>query len=413
MTRGDSLNGRALFVIDNDFGALGTVMYLLHGQELSKRSTILLPQRAHELHGARLPVANRPYRSTQDILDIVDAEAPEVVCLFSGYVLALQGVLTIDALGELVRELRRRGCKVATSDPFLGTFHRIAEAELPNSPIPRFLDRLISGVPRAQGRVAGYFRLLGRKRLASHVRRVADILEDVAHVYPVPIDGLEARGSATRVSFFNPKYLRTAEELRRNSDAVSARLHVPGGTRRWLFVLAQFDLEFQERKHGRKGFVDLVARMIRETLKAGRHATFIGPAVITDALSVEFGRNASVSLLPYCAYEEFEQRLLDAEFAFYWQIFSTSSFLRLWNGLPVFFFDPGHNAHLLSALKATGLEYYYLADPPIYLDAARPLDGDSLTGQSAGFGASADESRRRLAHLPAPASMLEAIVDSP
>ena len=62
-----------------------------------------------------------------------------------------------------------------------------------------------------------------------------------------------------------------------------------------------------------------------------------------------------MSLLPYCSYEEFEQRLLDAEFVFYWQIFSTSTFLRLWNGLPVFFFDQGHNAHLLSPLQEAGL----------------------------------------------------------
>jgi hypothetical protein len=397
---------RALFVIDNDFGALATVMYLLHGQaDLCARSTILLPERAHGLHGGHMPMPSRAYRSTQDILDIVDEASPDVVCLFSGHVLALQGVLKISALRELVRELRRRGKKVATSDPFLGTFQWITEAEVPAGPtIPRWLDRIVGRIPRLRGRVAGLTHRLARKRLAIHVRRIASILDDVTHIYPVPVDGLAAHNRGTRVSFFNPRYLRDGEEPRAGTG---------GGTPRWLFVLAQFDLEFQERRHGKKGFAELVAAMIRETIAAGRRATFIGPAAVTDALSAEFGGNPAVVLLPYCAYDEFERWLLDAEFAFYWQIFSTSSFLRLWNGLPVFFFDCGHNARLLRPLEAVGLRYYYLGDRPVFVDADAPLDAAVLAASSERFLRSAQESRRRLMSVASPDEMLSAILESP
>ena len=394
---------RALFVIDNDFGALGTVMYLLHGQALHGRATVLLPQRAHDLHHGHLPVESRPYRSAEDILGVVDEVKPHVVCLFSGYVLALQGVLSVEALRDLVGELRRRGCKVATSDPFLGTFPRIMEADLPTSPgtFRRMVGGLLAPLPGMGPQVETFFSDHARKRLQSHVRQVVEILDETTHVYPVPVDGLGAKGRGMRISFANLAYLRPAEQLRAGASRLPS----------WLFILAKFDLEFQERTHGKKGFRELVARRIREALDNGRSATFIGPAEVTEALSIEFGANPDVSLLPYCAYQEFERRLLEAEYAFYWQIFSSSTFLRLWNGLPVFFFDPGHNAHLLVPMQQAGLEYYYLADPPIYLGADHYLEAATLASMSQGFRASADESRRRLAELPTPAGMIEAIAE--
>ena len=116
-------------------------------------------------------------------------------------------------------------------------------------------------------------------------------------------------------------------------------------------------------------------------------------------------------MLARCAFEEFEQRLLDAEIVFYWQIFSTSAFLRLWNGLPVFFFDPGHSSRFSRPMHEAGLKYYFMGGSPIYLDIEKPLDAAALAQLSAGFRQSADESRHRLARLPTPAEMVSAIVD--
>src|SRR5688500_3212733 len=113
---------RLLFVIDNDYGGLGLVMYFLHGQPFASRATLLLPARAQELHKGRLPVAWRAYRSLRDILDAVEAESPDVVILVSGYLFHSQGVLKLAQTRELVRVLRQRGCVVATTDPYLGTF---------------------------------------------------------------------------------------------------------------------------------------------------------------------------------------------------------------------------------------------------------------------------------------------------
>ncbi len=64
-------------------------------------------------------------------------------------------------------------------------------------------------------------------------------------------------------------------------------------------------------------------------------------------------------------------------------------------------------------MREAGLGYYYLADPPIYVDADKPLDAAALTGLSSGFRRSADESRKRLAHLPTPARMVSEILEAP
>src|SRR6476646_347961 len=95
MTDAASSATRLLFVIDNDFGALGVVMYMLHRQPLAARALILLPRRAYEQHGRALPVACKPYESLADILAAVEAHSPDVACLYSGYLLAAQRLLGV------------------------------------------------------------------------------------------------------------------------------------------------------------------------------------------------------------------------------------------------------------------------------------------------------------------------------
>ena len=401
MSNGATRPTRLLFVIDHDFGALGTVMYLLHRQPMSAHATLALPRRAYELNQGRLPLASRPYQSLRDILDIVESESPDVVFLFSGYLIASQGLITFRDLHKLIRALRARRCKVVTHDPFLGTYSQVADIDNPAGvgDFQRKLEMRLAKHPRVRGIVARLARLYAEKQVRSDVRSVAASLRDVTHIYPVPFEPSQA-GGTRRISFFNPLYIRSPDEVPSNAAA-----HAPS----WLFVLAQFDLDFQEQKYGRQRFVEIVAARIRDALGSGRHPIFIGPAAVTHELSSRFAPDSGVSFLPTCSFEEFQQRLLEAEIVFYWQIFSTSAFFRLWNGLPVFFFDQGHIARVLGPLRDAGLKHYYLGGPPIYLDIERPLDAAQLEQMSAGFRESAQEARRLLAGLPTPAQMVGTI----
>jgi hypothetical protein len=376
-----------LFVIDNDFGALGTVMYLLHGQPLAQRSTLLLPSSAHAFHGA-LGVASRPYASLDDIVRVVEAQSPDVVLLYSGYLLASQGLLAIREVRSLVGELRRRGCAVATSDPFLGTYRRVAQAKVPCAP-GGILEAVAGLWPNGAAR-------LHALRVRRHVHEVAGLMEDVTHLYPVPVPPLEAPGGAPRLSFFNPRYFGQPR----------------AAAREWLFVLAKFDFEYQQAAHGKQRFVELVAAKLREALSQGRRATFIGPAAAVEALGAHLGADPGITLLQGCAFVEFERRLLEAEAAFYWQVFSTSTFLRLWNGLPVFFFDPGHASRLLRPMYEAGIASDYMGRAPAMLDIAQPLDAGALMARSGEFADIAGAALTRLKALPEPEEAIEEIVRS-
>jgi hypothetical protein len=391
---------RLLFVIDNDFGALATVMYFLHRQPLSAHALVLLPRRAYELQEGRLRVASRPYQSLQDILDAVEGHAPDAVCLFSGYLIACQDLLTIDSLRKLIAALRRRGCKVATSDPYLGTYLRIADTDVPAEPggLERNLDVRLAKLPLVHGFATGLVRTYVGNRLKRELRAIAGALGDVTHIYPVPMEPAEV-GGVKSLSFFNPLYIRSGGELRGNSG-------------RWLFVLARFDLEFLEGKYGRQGFVDRVAGKIREALDNGKHPTFIGPAAIAQELSHRFPLDSEVELLSTCPFEDYERRLLDAEIVFFWQVFSSSAILRLWNGLQVYFFDVGHNARVLGPLREAGLKHYYLAAPPAHLDIDKPLNAAELAREGPAFRQSAEDCVKRLARLPTPVQMASAIMDA-
>ena len=398
---------RVLFVMDNDFGALGMVMYMLHGSDLAARATLLLPRRAHDLHAGHLPVESRAYDNLADVLDFVEADAPRVVFLVSGYLFARQGLLAVPELGRLVRGLRSRGCAIATSDPYLGHFASIARATVPvrTGRIPRMIRARFGDVPWVYRPLSALIDRVGKARLESHVRRVSAILCDVAHFYPVAVRAARAAGPPT-FGFFNPAYFRLAGERARRDKATT------GERPRWLFVLAQFDLQFQEQLHGRARFVELVAAKLRESHEQGKHPVFIGPPAMAEELSRQLPPGSGATVLGRCPYAEFEERLLDAEVAFYWQIFSTSAFLRLWNGLPVFSFDPGHTSRYSSVLHEAGLEHYFMGRSPRYLDIEQTLEAGALASTFEEFRQQAREAVARLSSLPSPGAMTGAIIEA-
>jgi hypothetical protein len=390
-----SAEPRLLLVVDNDYGALGTMMYFLHGQPLAASALLLLPRRVHELHGPSLAVASRPYDTLADILQAVDAHRPELVLLVSGYLYAAQRLLRVRGVRALIRALGERGCRIATTDPYIGTFREVPAAAVASRDLgPGPIERLTA--------------LARGLRLGVHVRRVAPMVERLAHFYPVPMP--QRPGGPSRFSFFNPRYIRTEAELRDTSAAVAMLPGMSPGVPRWLFLLARFDLQLQERRRGRQGFANLLAARIGDALDEGRHPTFIGPAACVETLARRFAGDARVTLMTGCPWAEFESRLLDAESAFYWQLFSTSTFLRLWNGLPVFFFDEGHNARLLEPMRRAGLDRYFMGGTPAYLDVEARLDAARFAGRRGEFREAARAALAKLASLPEPSGMVRAIL---
>ncbi|HUE15995.1 MAG TPA: hypothetical protein VMR25_17620, partial [Planctomycetaceae bacterium] len=169
-----------LFVVSNDYGELSTALDFLAGQPFDAQ--ILMPDCLYRANGESLPVSCRAYNSLADILSVVTTQSPDVVFLFSGYLYAVNGLLSLDAVRQLVETLRSATRDVVTSDPFLGQLFRLDPST--------FSDHHPA-----------------RRQLVEHFAQVVPILEGVKHLYRV---APRAGATAGSISFYNPDVVLNA-----------------------------------------------------------------------------------------------------------------------------------------------------------------------------------------------------------
>ena len=352
---------RALLVVSKDYGELGLAISLLRGQEFASRARVLLPHRLFSDNKNTLPVSASPYAGLKDVLGAIAAHEPDLVFLLSGYLLEWDRLLARNSLDTLVRHLGERGCRVLTSDPFLGLAPHVTASQIDT-------QMVLSGHGLWRGLLPRLLlRLQGSK---SRLLRVPS-LEHVVHLYPTSTPDSGYQDGVTRFSFFNPTLIRPAEADRGRSpgDRGDQRL-------RWLFILSSTDFHCQRALFGLSGFTRLVANLLQRTLDAGRHPTLIAPRSIVEILSDFFYDKAD--LLPFCPFAEFESRLLGAEYVFFWNAFSYSMLPRLANQLPMFVFDRGHLARTIEPFYQVALSAHFAGWVPAYLDQSQPLDPRTL-----------------------------------
>ena len=363
MPAANSETARLLFVLDKDFGELTTVMYLLKGQSLFERSTVLLPERIYVPNKGRLQLPAQQYKNLADILAVCEREKPSLVFLCAGYLFSTHGTLPLDALQELVDVLRHQGCVVVTCDPFMGMIGQPNFSQLIDIPMPT----------PDNGDQAWAVQLLGKaeqQRLVHNLTASYEILKDLPHLYPVPTAApatpSELNGIRT-YSFYNPCLLESGW-----SKADTESNEQPY----WFFVLAQCDYEHQTIDLGFKIFFDSLIDRFAEAARAGRRVIFVAPKDCIGNLHRQLPRKNNVELLSFCDYDQFTSLLLGAEFAFYWNAVSHSILLRLLNAKPVFLFNKGHLARGVPAIYPRIIDCYYQGREPIYLD---PLESLHLT----------------------------------
>lgn len=325
-------------------------MTFLRGQRISERARMLIPQTLHSVQKDALPVAATRYATLDNVLGAVDEHQPDLVCLFSGYLFSFDKLLSVKSVGTLVRLLRDRGCLVMTSDPFLGLAPQLTKAQID----PRML---VPGASAWTRRLISI--LLGLQGSRANVLRVPK-LNDVIHLYPTSIPDRD--DGVTRVSFFNP----TA--FREGAAASHAKGHhdPPDPRPRWLFVLSDADLHVQIVRVGLSEFMENLLGMLRHALVEKAHATLIAPSSVIERL-----RHAvpdGVELLLWRPLDEFERRVIDAEYVFYWNAFSFSQLARIANELPFFLFDRGHLARTLTPYYEIARACHLGGWEPKYLD---------------------------------------------
>jgi len=355
--RGDeNSNPKVMFVLSAAFGELFNAMYMAMG--CGFRIAIAMPEPQYSLNRDTLPGATHHFAGLNDLINAIQREEPDLVCLFSGYLYVSEKLIDFDQLDQLIKYLGSRGIKTITSDPFLGLISRLPPLDLDN-PIGQIL-----GLP---------IRLFGEALLGPmfpYFLKTRNILKDTRHTYIVDPNepGVAAR------PFYNPNIRRWSELTASSPRTVADGPAEPY----WLFVLGASDYFPQVKRDGADRVHALLAEKLIETMREGRRAALMAPAACIDSLE----RNTSLKecdFIRICTYDRFMAVLMRAEYAFYWNIFSASIIARLLNRLPTFFFATGHLADENQLMFEKGKSQYYRNAAPTLLPPQDPLRITSLS----------------------------------
>jgi hypothetical protein len=374
---------KLLFLLSNDYGELSTALYVLRGTGLD--ATLLLPERLFDANRDTLQVRSQLYANLADVVDALDREQPDVVFLFSAYLYAINGIFDLAAVEALLAELERRPVHVVTSDPFLGLL------------LARGMSLFSERHPQ-------------RQWLESHFARLAARLCEVTHLYLVPPDGLAGEH---KVSVFNPHILTDTAASRQRAARLAARSGIELDRPRWLFLLASEDYAAQVARLRREPFEALLLERLADAARAGRQPVLIAPQACVDSVSRAGHAIRGLVAMSFCSHDLFADLLLEAEYVFYWNLFSNSLLARLANRLPVAFFDRGHLAHAVPALLDLGLKTYFPGAELVLLDQRQELMPDALTALDTQQHQTLAAATENLHRSPTPRELIDRLTAAP
>ncbi len=398
-----SLNTRSprlLFILNNDYGELGLAMYFLQGRGLADSTTLLLPPRLFAKNRNTLPGQACEYASIEDIVRTVDETEPDIVFLFSGYILPLHQIISLEAMASLMQFLSGKRCKVVTSDPFFGIFSRMNPDDVSATESLRLFDAEILKDQSWAYRLSTTF---GNIRILRQFTAASDLIKDTIHLYYTRTDPHDESiaVSTDNIAFFNPSLVR-AEDESGNAGSDAEQEH-----KQWLFILGSVDYELQTSYYGEPKFIDILANKMQEVLQAGRRPVLLAPDECVQKLRSRVPIPARKGLLTFCAYEAFSSLLLEAEYVFYWNLASYSTFLRVINGLPMFMFDEGHLARHVKPMHERMVRWYYQNWTPPSLNQHKKLDVDVLADLAGDYRRDTARIVANLEALPSPEEVIQ------
>ncbi len=133
----------------------------------------------------------------------------------------------------------------------------------------------------------------------------------------------------------------------------------------------------------------------------------IAPRRLLAQVRQQTAGKVEVQLLEAVPYAQFVDILLRAEYAFYWNVFSFSTLLRLMIGRPVFFFDRGHLARIVRGYYDAAVVCYFGGIEPIFTTLSEPLTPARLEVLGQQFAAHAADVINRFEAAPNSTRMLE------
>jgi len=329
MTEPYSHKPKLLFVLSNDYGELFNAMYFLAGMEF--QPVILMPPRLFAVNQSSLSLPTHCYQTTNDILEVVRREAPDVVFLFSGYLYVINRILDPESMEKLVIGCRSQNVKLVTSDPSLGILSDLDSATFSEQHPARLW-------------------------LQQHFAWLVPLLKDMLHLYLAPT------GISTNmqwVSFFNRHIVSNP-----NADGPRPREFptwqlLSDAKRQWLFILSPEDYGLQVGTYGQQQVHQRLLDRLQETNRSGRQPVLIAPQPCLAAIEAEHHGIDDLVTVPACDYPSFMALLNDAEYVFYWNMFSASIVARVLNRLPFLLLDRGHLVHAMRNIVEVGCRHFY------------------------------------------------------
>ncbi len=355
-----------LFIIDNDYGELTTILYLISGVNSFSKFKILLSKRIYEHNYNTFPSNVESWSSEEDLLQSLKLFRPDIVMLASGYLIPIHNLLSIEALERVCKSALNQGAKVITADPFLGLLSQWS---------PIGLEKIISiDIPIYASKELLILKQAADKKLHVELSLANTLLRNFPHIYPAYTDMQEIHTYPTDVmnrSFFNENLLIPKEYL---SEPRGSKPH-------WVFVISEVDFQTQAMHQGVEPFAEIVLNLLIQGADLGRKVIFLGPKSLIDLLypmtNIERG-NKDIHLFNFGAYECVMSLLLSAEYCFYWNVVSHTILMQLWNGRPVILFDKGHLARSVPDLYERVIAWYYQGWEPEYVDQHKAISLERL-----------------------------------
>jgi hypothetical protein len=401
-----------LFILNNDYGELGLAMYFLQGRGLIDSTTLLLPPRLFSKNKNTVPGDVFEYESIEDIVRTVDEIKPDIVFLFSGYILPLHGVISLEAMADLVQLLADRKCKIVASDPFFGIFSGMDPSSIS---APEALQMFEAEILLKQSWAYRLSTTFGNIQILKKFAAASHIIKDTTHLYytrPDP-DSELIEVNTQNVTFFNPSLIYDEKESSASEVAAARRVDSSASEdKHWLFILGSVDYELQTSFYGEAVFIELLVKKVEQTLQAGRRPVFLAPDECVQKMISLVPVAARKGLMTFCAYEQFSSLLLEAEYVFYWNLASYSTFLRVINGLPMFMFDEGHLARHVKPMYKRMVQWYYQNWTPPSLNHNEALDAEVLAELSKNYKQDTSRILENLKELPTPEQVIEDLLHS-
>ena len=347
MIQPDPDKTKLLFLLSNDYGELFDAMCFVQGTGLE--ATFAMPPRLFSVNRADFPYPASPYSSESDIREVIAQTRPSRVLLFSGYLYVINGNLELESLERLLRSWRDQNLNVATSDPFLGLMSAVGNSTF-NERHPMY------------------------RWLMSHFSQISRLLQDYVHIY----HGAPGMQTGNQVSFFSRHIILQPSQREQSRRKLFEWSRIDEAKRRWLCILSTEDYAAQLTKYGAERFLELLSRRLQDAVRYGRQPVLLAPQPCVAAIEARMKGIGDLVALSACSYTLFMLLLHDAEYVFYWNVFSASIIGRAVNRLPLFFFDRGHLTDALRPFFAEAMRHFYAGCQIELLELAEPLAPERL-----------------------------------